>query len=154
LTLTTNTAAGSQSVSLSGNGTTDATVRPSTFTIYYITFGTKVLRGVTVLNRQTNSVSLSKNLSGSNAGDFTISGGTCGSTLAAKTSCSIDVTYSPGALGAKSTQLIVADKPDPLGPYVVPFNVAGTIPETVAPLNLSYGTIRAGVVEDAQSDRD
>jgi len=141
LTLTTNAGGGSQNVALSGNGTIDATVRPSAYSIYYTKFGTKVLKGVSVLNRQNNSVSLSKNVSGSNALDFLITGGTCGATLAAKTACSIVVTYKPGVLGAESAQLNVIDKPDPLGPYAVSFNVAGTIPELVTPLTLSYGTV-------------
>jgi Abnormal spindle-like microcephaly-assoc'd, ASPM-SPD-2-Hydin len=141
LTVIDNTGAGSQVVALSGNGTIDATVRPSAYSIYYTKFGTKVVKAVSVLNRQNNSVSLSKSVTGPNAADFQITGGTCGSTLAPHAVCSIDVTYTPGILGAESAQLNVTDKPDPLGPYVVPFNVAGTIPETVAPLNLSYGTI-------------
>jgi hypothetical protein len=61
--------------------------------------------------------------------------------LAAKAACSILITYQPGILGAETAQLNVTDKPDSLGPYVIPFNVAGTIPETVAPLNLSYGNV-------------
>ena len=141
LTLTTNTGTGSQVVALSGNGTIDATVRPSTYSISYTRFGTKLPKIVTVFNRQTNSVALSKSVSGTNAADFAITGGTCGSTLAAKTACLIDVTYKPGILGAESAQLNLADKPDPLGPYAVSFNVAGTIPELVTPLNLSYGSV-------------
>jgi hypothetical protein len=64
LTLTDNTGAGSQTVALSGNGTIDATLRPSTLSIYYTKFGTKVLKGVSVSNRQNNSVSLSKAVNG------------------------------------------------------------------------------------------
>jgi hypothetical protein len=141
LTLTDNTGAGSQNVALSGTGTIDATVRPSTFSIYYTKFGTKVVKAVTILNRQTNAVSLNEFVSGPNAADFAITGGTCGSSLAAKTACSIYVTYKPGILGAESAQLKVTDKPDSLGPYDVSFNVAGTIPEMITPLNLSYGSV-------------
>ena len=35
-------------------------------------------------NKQTNSVSLSEGFSGPNAGDFSVTGGSCTSTLAAK----------------------------------------------------------------------
>ena len=141
LTLTTNAGVGSQNVALVGTGSIDATVRPSTFSIYYTKFGSSVLKGVTVYNRQTNAVALNNYMSGPNASDFTITGGSCGSTLAAKTSCLVDVTYKPGILGAESAQLNVTDKPDSLGPYAVSFNVAGTIPELVTPLTLSYGTV-------------
>ena len=141
LTLTTNTGAGSQVVALTGSGTVDATVRPSAYSISNTRFGTKLVKAISVFNRQTNSVALSKSVSGPNATDFKITGGTCGSTLAAKTVCAIDVTYQPGILGAESAQLNVAGKPDPLGPYAVSFNVAGTIPEMVTPLSLSYGSV-------------
>ncbi len=141
LTLTTNAGGGSQNVALIGNGTIDATVRPSNFSIYYTKFGTQVLKAVIVSNRQNNSVALKNYVSGPNFSDFTITGGSCGSTLAAKTSCVVDVTYKPGVLGAESAQLNVTDKPDQLGPYAVSFNVAGTIPELVTPVTLNYGTV-------------
>jgi len=141
LTLSDNAGGGTQNVALSGSGTTDATVRPTNFSIYYTRFGTQAVRAVTVFNRQTNSVSLTKSMSGPNASDFAITGGTCGSSLAAKTSCSIIFTYKPGALSAESALLNVSDKPDRLSPYFVSFVVAGTIPETVTPLNLSYGSV-------------
>jgi hypothetical protein len=99
------------------------------------------LKAVTVSNRQTNAVSLSPSVSGPNAADFSITGGTCTATLAAKTSCSIQVTFTPGVLGSESATLTVSDSPDPGSPYSASFNVAGTIPETVAPVTLSYGTV-------------
>ena len=100
-----------------------------------------MVKAVAVSNRQTNAVTLKNYLSGPNASDFTITGGSCGSTLAAKTSCLVDVTYKPGVLSAESAQLNVSDKPDSLDPYAISFNVAGTIPELVTPLTLSYGTV-------------
>jgi hypothetical protein len=136
-----NTANSPQHVALSGTGTIDMTVTPSSFSIGNTRFGVKVVKTVTVSNKQTNAVSLSRSISGPNATDFTVTGGTCGATLAAKTTCSIQVTFLPGALGSESATLAVADSPDAGSPYSVAFLVSGTIPETVAPLTLSYGTV-------------
>jgi len=42
------------------------------------------VKAVTVSNKQTNAVSLSLSISGPNSADFTVTGGTCGPTLAAR----------------------------------------------------------------------
>ena len=116
-------------------------VKPAAFAIPDTKFGAKVIKTVTVYNKQAISVSLSKSISGPNATDFTFSGGTCTGNLAAKTSCTILVTYTPGVLGIESATLTVGASPDPNSPYHVAFSVAGTIPETISPISLSYGTV-------------
>jgi hypothetical protein len=116
-------------------------VKPASFAISSTRFGIKVTKTVTVTNKQTNSVSLGKSISGPNASDFTFNGGTCTGNLAAKTSCTILVTYTPGVLGSESATMTVSASPDPNSPYNVAFNVAGTIPETISPQTLSYGTV-------------
>ena len=92
-------------------------------------------------NHQTRSVTLSKNFGGTNAADFSITGGNCTTTLAAKRSCSIIVTFTPGALGTESATLSVSDSPDPLSPYTVALSTGLTIPATVTPDTLAYGTL-------------
>ena len=141
LSVNDNTATSPQHVALSGTGIADMTVTPTSFSIGDEKFGVKVTKTVTVYNKQTKSVSLSHSISGPNAADFTVSGGTCGGTLAAKTSCTLLVTFKPGALSSESATLTVSDSPDSLSPYNVAFAVAGTIPESVYPLKLSYGTV-------------
>ncbi len=64
-------------------------------------------------------MTLSESFSGTNAADFSITGGTCPiapATLAAKASCTLAVTFKPGALGTESATLSVSDSPDSLGP--------------------------------------
>ena len=51
------------------------------------------------------------------------------------------MTFTPGVLGSESATVTFSDSPDPLSPYNVTFTVAGTIPETVSPITLSYGTV-------------
>src|SRR5579859_2166070 len=52
-------------------------------------------------------------LSGGNAGDFAFttspSGGNCGTTVAAGSSCTISVTFTPSALGSRTTTLVITD---------------------------------------------
>jgi hypothetical protein len=87
----------------------------------------------------------SESFSGTNAADFAVTGGgTCGTTLAAMTSCSQKFNFTPGALGTESATLVISDNPDLASPHNIPVAVAGTIPETVAPLTLSYGTVSQG----------
>ncbi len=141
LTLTDNSGTGTQNVALSGTGTADLTVSPTSFSTGDVKFGASVVKTFTLSNKQSVTVSLSQSVSGPNAADFAIGGGTCGSTLAGKTYCTKKVTFTPGVLGSESATVTFADSPDPLSPYNVTFTVAGTIPETVSPITLSYGTV-------------
>ncbi len=143
LTLNDNTATSPQSVALSGTGTITMTVSPASFSIGDLKDGTKVVRTVTVTNKQTNPVSLTlpPSFSGTNAGDFTITGGTCTSTLAAKTACKLIVTFAPTAVGTESAIMTVTDSPDPLGPYTVSFTAASTIPDSLSPKTLSFAKV-------------
>jgi len=142
----TQTATATATATMTATPTSTATsstmaVKPASFAFGDTKFGTKVIKTVTVTNKQTRSVSLSKSLSGPNVSDFSFSGGTCTANLAAKTSCTILVTFTPGVLGSESATLTVAASPDANSPYFVAFSVAGTIPETVYPATLSYGTV-------------
>ena len=94
-----------------------------------------------VHNYQTNAVSLSEGFSGPNAGDFSVTGGTCTSTLAAKTACSLIVTFAPTAVGIESATLTVTDSTDPLGPYTVSFNAMATVPESLSATKLVFANV-------------
>jgi hypothetical protein len=136
-----NTATSPQSVALSGTGTIDMTVTPASVSIGNVKDGMKVVEAVSVSNKQANSVSLSEGFSGPNAADFSITGGTCTSTLAAKGTCSILVTFSPTAVGTESATLTVTDAVDPLSPYTVSFSALATIPESLSATKLLYGNV-------------
>lgn len=72
---------------------------------------------VTLTNLSTAELTLSGfSITGTNAGDFATSGTTCGGTLLGKASCTVDVTFTPSGLGARSGVLnVTAD----LTPYTV-----------------------------------
>ena len=145
LTLTDNGGTGSQNVSLSGTGIADLTTSKSSVSFPSVRFGLKSIEAFGVTNHQTQSVTLSESFSGPNAGDFSITGGTCTGTLAALKACTIYVTFRPGALGSESAMVAVADSPDPLSPHTVALTTGPTIPATVAPIKIAYGTLTSKI---------
>jgi hypothetical protein len=56
---------------------------------------------------------------GTNPGDFAISNNTCGTSLAGNSSCTLQVTFTPQASGARSATLTLTDS-DPSSPQVLP----------------------------------
>lgn len=136
-----NTATSPQSVALSGTGTVDMTVTPSSFAFGSVKIGSKATKAITVHNYQTNSVSLSEGFSGPNAGDFSVTSGTCTSSLAKTSVCTLIVTYAPTATGTESAAMTVTDSPDPLGPYTVSFSTSATVPESLSATKIVFGNV-------------
>ncbi len=104
-----------QSVPLTGTGTNDTTLTPTTFKFATTLVGaTSLPKVMTYKNLLTKSISISGiGLTGTNPGDFNITGQTCGSTLAAKTSCTITVVFKPTATGTRSATLQVSNSAVP-----------------------------------------
>jgi hypothetical protein len=66
---------------------------------------------VTITNNSaTNHTISSLNLSGSDAGQFSLSNNTCPGALNAGSQCTVDVTFTPTTIGAKSAQIDVVDE--------------------------------------------
>ena len=120
ITFTDNATGSPQTVTLTGTGTAGtatATVTPSS-----LTFGSQALTttsaplSVTVTNTSTAAVNFSAfTITGTNAGDFALPAGASGTvcsatgTLAAAASCTINVVFTPGAAGARTATLNIAD---------------------------------------------
>jgi trimeric autotransporter adhesin len=132
-------------VTLSGTGIAGLTTTKSSLVFGDVKFGAKGIEAFSVVNHQTQQVSLSESFNGTNATDFSVTGGTCTATLGADKACSIIVTFTPGALGTESAALSVADSPDPLSSSYPPIalSTGPTIPATVTPVTLAYGTLTA-----------
>jgi hypothetical protein len=79
-----------------------------------------VLTNVGATTLTINSITISPN-----AGDFNIQANTCGSTLAPGASCSINVTFSPTAAGARQASLVITDS-DVTSPQKVALKGNGT----------------------------
>jgi hypothetical protein len=138
-----NASSSPQHVAVSGTGIADLTTSTGSIVFGEVKFGSSSLKAVSVTNHQTRSVSLSESFSGTNAGDFSISGtSTCTSTLAAKATCSISVKFKPGVLGTESATLSIADSPDASSPHTVAISTGPTIPATISPAStLAFGTL-------------
>jgi hypothetical protein len=98
-----------QSVSFTGSA--DAiSVSPTTINYGNVTSGRTQSKTVTVTNAGTATVTMSPlQISGASAADFTMSANTCGSSLAASSSCSVSVTFAPPSPGSYSATLTVTD---------------------------------------------
>jgi sugar lactone lactonase YvrE len=141
LSVNDNTATSPQHVALSGTGTVDMTVTPTSYAFGDVKDGSKAIKAIVVHNYRSNLVSLREGFGGSNHGDFSITGGTCGATLAAKAACTLLVTFAPTAVGTESATMTVTDSPDSLGPYTVTFTASATIPESLSAKTLIFGNV-------------
>jgi hypothetical protein len=130
-----------QHVALSGAGIAGLTTTSNSLMFGSVKFGSKGVKAFSVINHQTQTVNLSESFSGTNAADFSITGGTCSTTLGAGKACSITVSFAPSVLGTESGTLTVSDSPDPLSPHTIALSSGPAIPETIAPLALAYGTV-------------
>lgn len=133
LKISDNTASSPQSVALSGNGTITMAVSPTSYAFRNVKVGSKATKELTVQNLQANPVSLTEAFGGANADDFRVTGGTCTATLAAKSDCSLLVTFAPTAGGTVLAFITVTDIPDPLSPYTVSLSALVPIPEPPEP---------------------
>ena len=129
------------SVNLTGTGVLPVTVTPAT-----LAFGSQGLQSptnaktVTVQNNTSMPVNVYFQITGTNGPDFQLTPATtCGSTLAAQSSCTISVLFDPQATGARSATLSFSGTPDQTQPSV---NLTGTgvLPVTVTPATLAFGS--------------
>jgi hypothetical protein len=76
-------------------------------------------------------------------GNFTISGKTCGATLGAGATCTVNVTFTPAVSGAIAGSLTVSDSA-PDSPQTIALTGTGNLPLTIAPAALAFGTVAVG----------
>ena len=76
-------------------------------------------------------------------GDYTIASTTCGSSLAAGASCTAHVTFTPAVGGSLPGSLALSDSA-PDSPQIVAFSGTGSLPLTIAPTTLAFGTVAVG----------
>jgi hypothetical protein len=115
-------------VALSTGPTIPARVTPVKLAYGSLTSKTPTrTRNVTVINQSRFPLSVSENFSGRNATDFTVTGGTCGSTAPPNTSCTIAVTFAPTGGGSpESATVAVTIGSDPKSPHNI--SLTGTGP--------------------------
>ncbi|MGD0695968.1 MAG: choice-of-anchor D domain-containing protein [Terriglobia bacterium] len=99
-----------QTAALTGTGIVQAKVAPTSLTFAAQKVGTtSAAKNVTLTNNLSTALTISSiTFTGANAADFGQTN-TCGSSLAAKSTCTIGVTFTPSAKGTRTATLNVND---------------------------------------------
>jgi hypothetical protein len=116
-----------QTVDLTGSSTSGAvSVTPNSLSFGNQAVGTtSTAQTVTLTNSGNSALPISSiSISGTNAADFSQTN-TCGSSLAAVSSCTISVTFKPTATAAESATVKIADS-DPSSPQTIALSGTGT----------------------------
>ncbi len=101
-------------------------------------------QSVTVTNTGSGSLSFSGvTVGGTNAADYTLTDGCSGQNLANGASCTIGVTFTPGAIGSSTATLTISDN-DPSSPQTVALSGNGTYSWSGVQSSSGTTTFRAG----------
>ena len=100
-----------QTITLKGSGQLPVTLTPATLAFGTQSVGTtSAPETETVTNNQKVTLTITSiTIAGANASNFTQTATTCGSTLSAGAKCTITLTFTPSAKGARSATLKLAD---------------------------------------------
>jgi hypothetical protein len=129
---------------------------PASLTPASVNFGnvavanTSLAKNLTLANNRSKSATISSiSFAGTNMGDFSKTT-TCGAGLAAFSTCTISVKFTPGALGARSAQL-QALLSTIASPVFASLLGTGAAPVTVSPTSLSFGNVTKGTTSAAKA---
>jgi hypothetical protein len=101
---------------------------------------TSAPKAVTLKN--TSSAALNIN-SIAATGNFAVSSNTCGGSIGAGASCSVNLTFTPSISGALTASLAISDAA-PDSPQTVSLSGTGSLPLTLTPATLAFGTEAVG----------
>ena len=83
-------------------------------------------------------------------GNFAVASKTCGSTLKSGASCTVNVTFTPSISGALTGSLAISDSA-PDSPQTVALTGTGSLPLTISPATLAFGTETVGKTSAAKT---
>ena len=156
LAITDNASGSPQQVSVSGTGTAPGVQLSPTS----LNFGNQAVnttgapQAVTLTNSGSSALTISSiSITGTNSGDFAQTNNCplSPSTLAASTSCTINVTFTPTATGARSGTLSVADNAAG-SPQTASLTGTGTAPSvSLSPASVSFGSQAVNTTSAAQA---
>ena len=132
------------------------TVSPTSVAFGNVVFGvtgaTSVAKSVKITNPTTGLpvVGLSIKITGADAAEFTITNNGCASTLAPGTSCTVMLTFTPSALGTRSSSLAVSDSASGNAGSAALSGVGVVGRLTITPLTLPFGNVVAGATSAAR----
>lgn len=160
LVITDNAADSPQSVPLSGTGMFIpkplVDLRPSGLDFGVQTIGTTSgSQTVALTNTGDAPLSISSvGIAGTEHGDYTMTGNTCGASVTAGASCDISVAFRPTATGSRRAILMITDNAEH-GPHSVELSGTGVSPPApavdIAPTSLSFGDQTVGSTSGPKS---
>ena len=136
--VTLNDSVGTQNVPLTGTGVAPPiSLSPTSIAFGNETVGVPVVKPVTVKNNGTTAISVtSVTVTGANTVSFQQTNN-CGSSIAASSSCTINVTFKPTGTGARSASITLMDS---IGTQNVPLTGTGVAALiTLAPTSIAFG---------------
>jgi len=148
-----NVAGSTQNVGLTGSGTASSVSLSATA----LTFAslavatTSAAQAVALTNTGNASLSIpSITVTGTNTSDFSQTN-TCGNSVAANSSCTISVTFTPAATGARTAAVSISDNAAG-SPQTVSLSGTGTAPAvSLSPTSLSFGSQAVATGSTAQT---
>ena len=148
LTFTDSALTSPQTVSLTGTGGTPMTLSATSLSFGTVAEGnTSAAKTVTLTNNQNVTLNFSGIVA---SGVFAIASNTCGTSIAAATSCTIGVTFSPTAIGAATGTLTFTDSAL-TGTQTASLTGTGGAPVTLSATSLSFGTVAEGNTSTAKT---
>src|SRR3954468_8289964 len=129
-----------------------ASVSPAGMSWASVAIGNKGGQKVaTLTNGNTTAITISSiAFSGANPADLAVFSKTCGSTLAAGTSCTVNIVFGPTATGTRTATLNFNDS-DSGSPQAVSLTGLGAVPTIVNPSSLSFAATAVGSSSAPQS---
>ena len=141
LTVTDNAALSPQTAGLTGTGTTPVTLSPRTLHLGSVAVGnTSASKSITLTNHENVALNFS---SITTTGDFAVASNTCGASVGGGTTCTVGITFSPTAIGARTGTLTFAD--DAVNsPQIATLTGTGTAPVTLSTSSLTFAARSVG----------
>ena len=150
LTFTDSADTSPQLVKLTGTGEAPLTVNPTSLTLPSTAVGSTSSASVTLTNGQTTVMSLSAVASA----DYSVTGGTCGNSLAGGASCTVTVTFAPQYKGTIKGALDITSS-SVFSPLTVGLSGPSTggpkVPLKLSPTSLTFSSTGMGATSAAKT---
>jgi hypothetical protein len=158
LTIYANIPGGQATVALNGTGTAPAAIVLTPLSLTFpatIVNQTAASQSITVSNTGGTTATLAAPVLSGNAGDFAIYADTCGATLAPGTGCTLSITFTPTASGARSATLSITDNAGTSSAATQTASLSGIgeapATDTLSALSLSFAQQQIGTTSPAQT---
>lgn len=150
-TLLVNTSATAAPIAIALTGTGLAPqlqITPATLVFGDTAIGSSSTLALTLSNTSATALTgIAATITGPNAGDFAAPSGCASATLQAGSTCSLQISFTPSAMGSQSATLVLSSS-DPYGPAAIALSGTGTEPGsfvlTANGTSTATGTVNAG----------